>query len=292
MKHLDTMKISSMMKTYLSEKCEVCGKKTLYEEDGETKCHFCETVGDENKRLEREAAEEERRFLEMQNQKTIELFEKNSVIPVDLIGKTFDDFIAEHETQKKGLQIAKRYADNFDINNPVKLFLWGEQVGCGKSQLAYCIARQVSQMKKNDDESFTTLFINIPQFLENIKSTYNKNSDVTEADIMKMVADVDLLVIDELKPPPPPKDEKERKNFKPKSEWAGTKEYQIFNARLGKHTVMTSNTPRMPEDKGYTPGIPTFRELMPADIFSRAFQDSVAVRMTGLDRRTEKLMSY
>lgn len=292
MKHLDTMKISSMMKTYLSERCEVCGKKTLYEDDGETKCHTCETVGDENKRLEREAAEEERRLLEMQNRKIIELFEKNSVIPADLIGKTFDDFIAEHETQKKGLQIAKRYADNFDINNPVKLFLWGEQVGCGKSQLAYCIARQVSQMKKNENENFTTLFINIPQFLENIKSTYNKNSDVTETDIMKMVADVDLLVIDELKPPQAPKDEKERKNFKPKSEWVGTKEYQIFNARLGKHTVMTSNTPRMSEDKGYTPGILTFQESMPPDIFSRAFQDSVAVRMIGLDRRTEKLMSY
>ena len=79
-------------------------------------------------------------------------------------------------------------------------------------------------------KGYTAVFISVPKLLTKIKNTYN-NDGPTEDQLLRVVAEVDLLVIDDIGA--------EYKNEK--SNWNTSKLFEIFDERAGKATIFTTN---------------------------------------------------
>ncbi len=103
---------------------------------------------------------------------------------------TFDTFQVRTGTEKV-LTLAKRYVEEFDKWKSESLMFWGEP-GNGKTHLAAAIANELDARGK------IVVFISMPELLEKIKSTFNKNSEETESDIMKALLTCDLLILDDI----------------------------------------------------------------------------------------------
>lgn len=117
----------------------------------------------------------------------------------------------------------------------VALFLKGEanegliftgQVGAGKSFLACCIANAVLAAGKE------VLFVNVPDFLDEIRATYSEEADVehSEHELLGLAKGVPLLILDDL-------------GAFIYTEWARQKIYSVLNHRLNHRlpVVITTN---------------------------------------------------
>lgn len=102
----------------------------------------------------------------------------------------FSTFI-EREGAERCFQIAKKYVEDFDSWEGESLMFWGEP-GNGKSHLATAIANELSSKGKR------VVFISMPDLLEKIKATFNRNSVETEEEIMRGLQLCDLLIIDDI----------------------------------------------------------------------------------------------
>jgi DNA replication protein DnaC len=102
----------------------------------------------------------------------------------------FTNFIVRNGSEKC-FKIAKKYVEEFDEWEGESLMFWGEP-GNGKSHLATAIANELTATGKR------IVFISMPDLLEKIKATFNKNSMETEGQIMNALQMCDLLIIDDV----------------------------------------------------------------------------------------------
>jgi DNA replication protein DnaC len=102
----------------------------------------------------------------------------------------FTNFIVRNGSEKC-FKIAKKYVEEFDSWEGESLMFWGEP-GNGKSHLATAVANELTTKGKR------VVFISMPDLLEKIKATFNKNSTESEADIMRGLQMCDLLIIDDI----------------------------------------------------------------------------------------------
>ncbi|MGI6836148.1 ATP-binding protein [Bacillus paralicheniformis] len=213
-------------------KCKTCGKRMIYQrDDGKYICHYCETVGAENERFQREAEAE---IIRRKKEKLHVDFKRFSLIPKDLLEASFENYRPQNKEQEGAKEKCIEYVRTFDPEDPRSMYIYGEDCGTGKSHLAYSISQEV--IKKG----YSALFINMTTYLDSIRETYNPNSKISAGDILEAVSNVDLLVIDEM-------------GFGKRTEWGEEKEYALFTLRQGKHNIMTSNlapvrTPKTPDN--------------------------------------------
>lgn len=138
----------------------------------------------------------------------------------------FENYKLYDEEQKTVLTICKDFADNFTHTKANEmyggLFLGG--TGTGKTFLSVCIIRRVMEL------GFSGAFVTMQDIIFSIKSTYDKNSDLKEMDVLKPFLDIDLLIIDEA--------------GISASEHELEKLYYIINTRYNsvKPTILLSNT--------------------------------------------------
>jgi DNA replication protein DnaC len=102
----------------------------------------------------------------------------------------FTNFI-DRNGSERCLNLAKKYVEEFDSWKGESLMFWGEP-GNGKSHLATAIANELTAKGKQ------IVFISMPDLLEKIKATFNRNSNETEEQIMKGLQLCDLLIIDDI----------------------------------------------------------------------------------------------
>lgn len=69
--------------------------------------------------------------------------------------------------------------------------------------------------------------MNVAQMMSAIRSSYDKNTDYNELDIKRMIQDVDLMVFDDL--------------GVTSSKHSDENLFEILDARIGKHTIYTTN---------------------------------------------------
>ncbi|KJS85128.1 MAG: hypothetical protein JM58_09110 [Peptococcaceae bacterium BICA1-8] len=87
-------------------------------------------------------------------------------------------------------ELAKAYADKFSKQTEKGLVIWGRP-GNGKSHLAVAIAHEV--IKRNH----TVVFRTMPELLEKIRNSFNRDSKDTEQQIMSALIDCNLLILDD-----------------------------------------------------------------------------------------------
>lgn len=125
--------------------------------------------------------------------------------------------------QRQSLQLALLEAVNFSTNPDGFLLFTGEP-GCGKTHLAVAIAQTLLQ------QNIATLFVVVPDLLDHLRATFDKDADVSFDVRWEAVRNVAVLVLDDF-------------GTQSDTAWAKEKLYQIVNYRLnqGLPLVLTSN---------------------------------------------------
>jgi DNA replication protein DnaC len=104
--------------------------------------------------------------------------------------KTFSDWKAESPEQEKCLSVAKEYAEGIKNGEKNSLIVIGK-VGSGKTLIATAILEHVITTK-------SCQLIRAIDMIRRFKETWNKGSDISEAQVIEYYATIDLLLIDEI----------------------------------------------------------------------------------------------
>lgn len=130
---------------------------------------------------------------------------------------TFDRYKAETEKQKEALN----QLTTFEVGRK-SICLYGD-AGRGKTHLALATARVARE------QNYTVLAVKAIDMLTRIKRTFDKKDDAAEIDIMRVLKNIDLLVIDDI-------------GQEKTTEWVTSKFYEIIDSRHGRRsTIYTTN---------------------------------------------------
>jgi len=173
---------------------------------------------------------------------------------------TLDNYIAESEEQKQALNSVNNLAET----KKGKVILLGKN-GTGKTHLA------VGAIQKMGGAIYTMF-----EIVTRIRSTYSKGSDFDEIEILEELADIPLLVIDEIG---------RTKGSDAESNWLS---YIIDKRHVRfKPLILISNrhTKKTCIQKGCDQCLENF---MDSDVLSRISEDGILITFTGEDYRKTK----
>lgn len=129
--------------------------------------------------------------------RTVETLSKDSMCSDKSILKAdFSNYEVSNEETNKALIKSKELAERYlDENMRFNTILTGN-AGTGKSHLAMSMLKYVND---HDDFDGSCLFISTNELMRRIKDSFNnRESRYTEANMIKLLGDVDLLVLDDL----------------------------------------------------------------------------------------------
>lgn len=174
--------------------------------------------------------------------------------------RTFENFKVT-DNNKVALIKSKEFAENFESQSR-GIILLGD-VGRGKTHLAAAITNSIAS------DLHTVMFGNITSLLSVIKSTYKKDSELSERDILEIMAQVDLLIIDDLGKENPTKN-------------TVSLIYQIVNRRYEDNKLLVATT-------NYS--MTNLKKTIGEATVSRLYEMCELVQMTGSDWRLSKWVS-
>lgn len=102
---------------------------------------------------------------------------------------SFDNYQVESEGQMKALDLARKYANEFDGN--IASFVFSGRPGTGKNHLAAAICNELLLRGKS------VLIITVADIMSAMKETFG-NRETSEEQLLNDLSKVDLLVIDEI----------------------------------------------------------------------------------------------
>lgn len=157
----------------------------------------------------------------LKTKKMKEIFDRHSLISRELQQASLSNYNASNESQAKALRIAERFVEVFDKDKPINLLFSGPY-GVGKSHLAKALTDGIIENRHS------SIFISVPKLLTKFRSSYNKDSEYSESDLIDALSTVDVLVLDDL-------------GAEKDSDWSWEKLFEIVDSRQGLHTIYTSN---------------------------------------------------
>lgn len=134
--------------------------------------------------------EEMRRSHEAQIKAEIERLFSVSELGDRFANCTFENFQIRHGAET-AFQVCKEFAERFEADKPDGVLIWG-QPGNGKSHLAAAVTNYLLA------KGHTVVFVTMPELLERIRNTFNRNDQDNEADLMRALLLCDLLVLDDI----------------------------------------------------------------------------------------------
>ncbi|MED0673163.1 ATP-binding protein [Aneurinibacillus aneurinilyticus] len=149
------------------------------------------------------------------------VFNENSLISPALLTATFENYEPGTFELREAKRITMDYAERFALDDPHNLLMMGDY-GVGKSHLAVSITKRLAE------KGFTSIFVSTPELLTKIRSTYNRDSNHSELELLELIKTVDCLVLDDI-------------GAEYGTDWAVTKMFEVVDSRLGRHTIYTTN---------------------------------------------------
>ncbi|MEB7677866.1 ATP-binding protein [Staphylococcus saprophyticus] len=231
-------------------KCDKCGRTYDYYEfdNGQVVKDGCDCEMIELAKQRKAEFEKRNRVAKANN------IYKKSIINDDLAQCTFDNYKATGEELARAKALCERYATNFSIGNKQSLLLQGS-FGTGKSHLSMAIVETVRE------RGYSVLYMNVPQLISTIKGTYNKNTNITEQELNRIISEVDLMVFDDF-----------GINM---NDFATGKMFELIESRVGKHNIYTTNLNAQELSKN--------KDMQ--RIFSRIMSNTTLIKMNGEDYR-------
>ncbi len=233
---------------------DVCNKRLLIDtETSEEFCPQCRSVEQEDQQLAKEtlAIKRKNEIIHLYDS-----FSDNSLINPKLKKATFDSYIPPTAELANAKDVMMDFAENFDPNNPNSIVITGSY-RVGKSHL--CVAATKEIMRKG----YSAMFIEMNALFTKITSTWNKNSELTEDKLMSIIANVDVLVLDDFGAEFTEKDAEG-------VTWKKTKTKDILERRLGRTNLFTTNF-----------GVMELAEMYGEREFSRIMEDTQVLKMYG-----------
>lgn len=192
---------------------------------------FCPVCATEQ-RDRREREEVERHLDASTYQKTYNVLERDSTIPNELLGATFDSYIAETDEEKRFLDFAIGQSQKYLGGMKGNTVITGG-TGIGKSHLSLAMAKAINEGYKAKGEPKSVLFVTLTEIIKQIKEgwSYGKQAKLTEFEAIRLLTSVDYLIIDDLG----------AKNAEPraKSDWEQDFLFDILNNR--ETTIINTN---------------------------------------------------
>ncbi|MGN7311487.1 ATP-binding protein [Alkalicoccobacillus gibsonii] len=216
--------MTSRLPQISDNRCPDCSRYMIIKEDEET-CGYCTTIKAEDEQIGIAAREEQERREQM---KALRVFDQESIINDRLKNVSFETYEPSNKSQAEALHAMKGYVARFTKDNPVPIILMGSY-GLGKSHLAAATTKALAE------KNIKSIFISVPKLITKIKSTWDKQSDVTESEILTALEKVDCLVLDDIGA------EQTKRSKDGEVSWGVTKLFEIIDSRIGKHTIFTTN---------------------------------------------------
>lgn len=166
---------------YTSTGMRYFGKREIW-----TPCPDCE---DARLAAERQKAAQEQ--ARVQQERMAHLLSE-AAIPRRFIGRAFDNFVAETPVQQRALATAQNFADTFPerLQRGDSLIFLGAP-GTGKSHLAAAILQAILP-------EYCGLYTTCAAVIRSVRATWRQGSERSEGQVLAMLAEVPLLVIDEV----------------------------------------------------------------------------------------------
>ena len=181
-------------------------------------------------------------------------FAKYSLINESLKSASFENYETTNDAQSQAKSVAVNYVKDFpDVGN----LLFSGNYGTGKSHLSVSITKELINNGNN------CIFISFPKLITKIKDSFN-NDSVSEDEIIRLMKQVDLLVIDDL-------------GAEHKTPWTTSRLFEIIDDRAGKPTVFTTNLEAA-----------ELKDWVGDRIFSRIMNDTQRVKLDSFDYRRLK----
>ncbi|HER9148745.1 putative phage replication protein [Streptococcus pyogenes] len=172
--------------------------------------------------------------------KTYDVLMRDSLIPSELRGATFENFIISTTEEQQMLDFVKEQVKKY-LNGMTGNTLITGSTGIGKSHLSLAMAKAINEGFKAENDSKSVLFISLTEIIKQIKKgwNYGRNASLTEYEAVERLTSVDFLIIDDLGA--------KNATISPKSDWEqdflfdiiNNRETTIFNTNLDSNEIRT-----------------------------------------------------
>ncbi|HFI0791651.1 TPA: ATP-binding protein [Streptococcus suis] len=163
---------------------------------------------------------------------TYDVLMRDSIVPKELRGASFENFKADTAEEKQMLEFAKNQVEKYKQGMTGNTLITG-QTGIGKSHLSFAMAKAINEHFKEIGKPKSVLFVSLTEIIKQIKNgwNYGKGANLTEFDAVKQLTSVDFLILDDLGA--------KNANTTAKSDWEQDFLFDILNNR--ETTIINTN---------------------------------------------------
>lgn len=164
--------------------------------------------------------------------KTYDVLFRDSIIPNELKGASFNNFLVESDEEKRLFDFSRLQAKKY-LEGMIGNTLITGPTGVGKSHLSISMGKAINDGYKAKNEPKSVLFVTFDNIISKIQDgwNYGKQANLTEEDAVKNLTEVDYLILDDLGA--------KNAEIKPKSDWEQNFLFKILNAR--ENTIINTN---------------------------------------------------
>ncbi len=146
-------------------------------------CNRIESAKEAEKKAEQERIDHGRRWHAQLGE---------AAIPERFTSRTLENYIPRSKEQKRALEICENFANGF-LDNTGKSLIFCGLPGTGKTHLSIGICQRIMR-----DHKCTALFTTAMKMLRRIKGSWDRNSEESETEAIRIFVKPDLLVLDEI----------------------------------------------------------------------------------------------